>query len=554
MKKHAAGVQNTVGVQIALLVSTSIFLGVYLQIGDNRYASSISLKIVGIVVPMIIASLILLFRDRNADFFRISRNELIWIFAFIGLTIAQYTNTANKVNYVLGAPDRNLGLTTFGLMFLAYFVGKYLSRFNLQVFIFSIVILSLVQTLIVLYQRSLKPDVIGLTGLPESPGIFGTFYNSNPLSFFLGITCSAIFALVLNFKGTKLNLFALSLAAVMLVYGLAVSGSSQGLIGFTLTVVAYSLKKYIKHVKQNFSTFLVAIYGVSLCIFLGVVSLFRLTADSDITTNPYLERLEIYKSSISMFLHYPFLGVGTDSFASKYGAFTTSSDLKLVDNAHSIILHVLSTQGLLGGLLFLSFIFSILNLKYKEINSSVAQWNFFQAAFFAFALIGIIGIDHPTISFFAFVSAGVLNGMSGDRKVSKQVVIDNKVIAIITLVIGTLVAASTVPNTVRDFKVAGAITDLSNMRISAQEFKTALPKEYGAISNARLLLNLGQAFVALDNRLEADRVAEVMLRNFPEDQRTSVLYFLIAEKWSDQEANRVAVDLRAQLFPRDSNS
>jgi O-antigen ligase len=553
VKEHAAAVKDTVGVQIALLVSTSIFLGVYLQIGDNRYAPNISLKIVGVVIPMITASLILLFREKSVDFFRLSRYQLIWIFSFIGLIIAQFTNTSNRVNYVLGAPDRNLGLITFGLMFLGYFVGKYLSRFNLQVLIFSIVVFSLIQSLIVLYQRFLKSDVIGLTGSTETPAIFGTFYNSNSLSFFLGISCSALFALVLNSKGTKMNLIALSIAALILIYGLAVSGSSQGLIGFIGIFVVYSLKKYMGYVKENFSTILVVVYGVSLCTFLGAVSLIQLTSDSDIATNPYLERLEIYKSAISMSLHNPFLGVGIDSFASSYGAFTTSSDLKLVDNAHSIFLHVLSTQGLLGGLLFLSFIISVLRLKHKEVNSSVAQWNFFQSAFFAFALIGIIGIEHPTISFFAFVSAGVLNGMSEDRKDFKQIIINNKVMAITTLAIGILVAVATVPNTVRDFRVAGAITNLSDMRISAQEFKAALPKEYGEISNSRLLLNLGQAFVALDNRQEVVRVAEVMLRNFPEDQRTSVLFFLIAEKWSDREANRIAVDLRDQLFPRASN-
>ena len=118
VKEHAAAVKDTVGVQIALLVSTSIFLGVYLQIGDNRYAPNISLKIVGVVIPMITASLILLFREKSVDFFRLSRYQLIWIFSFIGLIIAQFTNTSNRVNYVLGAPDRNLGLITFGLMFL----------------------------------------------------------------------------------------------------------------------------------------------------------------------------------------------------------------------------------------------------------------------------------------------------------------------------------------------------------------------------------------------------------------------------------------------------
>ena len=77
--------------------------------------------------------------------------------------------------------------------------------------------------------------------------------------------------------------------------------------------------------------------------------------------------------------------------------------------------------------------------------------------------------------------------------------------------------------------------------------------EYRNVYNARILLNTGEAYIAIGNAVEALRVAEFMLSRFPDDQRTSALYFAIAKNWNDPQTYRVAVEVRDRLFPNAGN-
>ena len=67
--------------------------------------------------------------------------------------------------------------------------------------------------------------------------------------------------------------------------------------------------------------------------------------------------------------------------------------------------------------------------------------------------------------------------------------------------------------------------------------------------NARVLLTTGQAFIAVEDRIMASSIAQVMLSRYPDDQRTSVLFFAIAYKWDDSASLKVAITLRNELFP-----
>jgi O-antigen ligase len=539
---------------ISIFVSISILLGVYLQIGENRFAPNILFKILGISLPVFFAALVLLLQKSANRGLTVSKIEIVWIFLFIGSMLFQYLNTSNMTNFLFGAADRNLGLITFGILLSVYFLGKYLSRFDLKFLISCIVLIAFLQSLIVLFQRYLKPDVQNDAGFQQTPSVFGTFYNSNPLSLFLGVSCSALFVFILNSNLSKLISVGAWLVFAITLSGLMVSGSSQGLIGFAGTLLIYLAKKHFEFVNKRFSLLLPLVYGFALLAFFIIIMLVPLSSTSNITTNPYLERLEIYKSAVSMFLQHPFSGVGVDSFASEYGKFTISTDLKLVDNAHSIILHVLSTQGLIVALLFLVFTFSVLRINFDNTSPRHAQVSFFQSAFFAFMLIGIVGIDHPTISFLAFLSAGIVSGIGDAPERKKNFQVSIRAIAAVLLVINSLIAIVVVPTTIREFRVSKALTDLSTLRISPERFKAEIVNEFDSISNSRLLLNLGQAFIALDDRQGAKEVALELLRNFPQDQRTSALLFAIAEKWSDAEAYQSAVELRNQLFPQSADS
>jgi O-antigen ligase len=462
-------------------------------------------------------------------------------------------NTSNEINLILGAADRNLGAATLGIALLAYIGGKSLANHDLKYLIIAITFIAFLQSLIVLYQRFLKADVRNLDGLLVEPSVFGTFYNSNPLSYFLGIVCSAIIAYALKSNLSKSNIFFLLISLFIVFLGLVNSGSFQGLLGFLVTFLLYFSNKCFKSIRNRFNLVLIATFGIGVITFLITVLVISVSTTTNITTNPYLERLEIYKSAIAMFINQPIFGAGVDSFASQYGQFTISSDLKLVDNAHSIILQSLSTQGILGCMLFLGFVFWVLRFRYSEVHSNHAQWNFFQSIFFTYVVIGIIGIDHPVISFLAFLSAGVLRGKSEKSirdKVSNQARPRVVALCFCVAVLTIFVSFTIIPNALRELKVSNALTQLSTRSISPETFQSQVLTDYESVKNSRLMLTVGQAFVALDNRQQANQVASAMLAKFPDDQRTSVLLFLIADKWSDQDALNLAIDLRDRLFPK----
>jgi hypothetical protein len=119
-------------------------------------------------------------------------------------------------------------------------------------------------------------------------------------------------------------------------------------------------------------------------------------------------------------------------------------------------------------------------------------------------------------------------------------------VAVLTI----FVSFTIIPNALRELKVSNALTQLSTRSISPETFQSQVLTDYESVKNSRLMLTVGQAFVALDNRQQANQVASAMLAKFPDDQRTSVLLFLIADKWSDQDALNLAIDLRDRLFPK----
>ena len=160
---------------LVFCLSLSMFLGVYLQVGDNIYGPNMILKMLGLFVPIFIGFSATFIRKTPGLDLHISKAEIYWI-TIIGLFgIAQMLNTSNEINLTLGVADRNLGGATLGIALLAYIGGKCLARHDLKYLIIAIFLIAGLQSLIVLYQRFLKADVQNLDGLLVAPSVFGTF-------------------------------------------------------------------------------------------------------------------------------------------------------------------------------------------------------------------------------------------------------------------------------------------------------------------------------------------------------------------------------------------
>jgi hypothetical protein len=543
--------EDTSGNVTGILVCSAIAFGVFIQVGRSVYISNVLLKVIGITIPTIIAMLILSFR-KNRTNINFSIPSLFLFILYLAHQTYLALSSLSFGRYFMGTADRNLGGIISAIAILSFLIGFYLGNKNRVWILYVVVLVAVIQSFTVGYQKFLKADVLNSKGSLEAPAILGTFYNANPLSYFLGIVASGLFGYLLCTRSQSKRFVISIISLFALVLGLHWSASSQGLIGLIAVIALFSLQKIVPTFRRNFHTLLTFSYVTALVIFFIAIVVTPLNSDSNFGSNPYLERLEIYKSALLMISHNLAMGVGVDNFASQYGTYTLSTDLKLVDNAHSIPLHLLSTQGVVGLFFYCIFILFILRLKPKEIVTPSNDWAFWQAMFFASAMIGIIGIEHPVISLLSFLSAGFLMSMSDRQRLFKPENISlhhQKILGAFAITFAIGISSSLLHFSQSEIRAASALTKLSNGVITPDQFVVSLRNNSQSIYNARVLLTTGQAFIAIDNRLAANNVARIMLSRYPDDQRTSVMFFAIADMWNDNEALSVAIRLRNQLFP-----
>jgi O-antigen ligase len=537
----------------AVATVTSIAFGVFLQIGTFVYTSNVAVKIMGLILPLSIAS-VLLQQNFSRINFSISKFQVIWFSLLLASCSISFFNSPEIGRTLFGSADRNLGIMTIFIYLLYFLSGKVIASQNSENLLrWGLIVFAGLQSLTVVFQKFVKPDNLNVRGVPEAPGVWGTFYNANPLSFFLGMIATGLLANLL-FQGVRSFRYRLVLISglILMILALFWSGSSQGLIGFLVVSSVYAVKRFIQGSHRYFNSFLKIFFVLIMTTFFLLVAFLKLPNSSEASSNPYLERLEIYKSSLEIFFRKPFFGVGIDNFQSVYGQVTTTTDLKLVDNAHSLPLQILSTQGLLGFGLFLSMTLWTLSKRRNKDAATDSEWGFWQAVFFSYVFIGVIGIDHPVIGSIAYLSAGVLYGKSTSQKL--EVDLRSKsgkshAFRAFFPSLAVLLSAMTLVFSLPEIRSSIAVYELSRQRVSPEEFNSIVDSEYKKVQNARLLLVLGQAMIAINERERANLVANRMTTSFPDDQRTSVLMFAIAEKWNDENALKTALSLRNKLFP-----
>ena len=539
---------------VGLAITLAITIGVNIQVGDNFYTSNTVLKILALLLPISVAFFGLLINGNEHDI-ELSKLKIFWITTFVLYSLFLVSTSPDLGRFILGTADRNLGGITVSLGVLFFLVGRSLSRKLTKLVLFVILLNSILQVFIVAYQKFLQPDTLILNTVDQfqSPPVVGTFYNANPLSFFLGIVASGLSGLLIQSRLKKREMVLASIALIILCFGLVLSSSAQGFIGLCVTTAAFLVGRFVRRLRQKFSAFMTWLYGLGLAIFFLTIAFISVSPRLNVSGSAYLERLEIYKTALQITVQHLFFGVGTDRFASEYGKFTLLSELKLVDNAHSVPLQIVSTQGLLGLLFFFSFVFWILRLRVSESSISNSYWFFWQASFFSFAVIGIIGIEHPVITSIGFLSAGVLSSVSqehGLKQKKENYKVKSKFAHSLSLLISVVLLFVTFHFVNGELRAGNVISQLSQRNISVEEFDIVFRQEHEKIYNARVLLNAGEAYIAIGNQVGALRVANTMLYRFPDDQRTSALFFSIAKTWGDEKAYEIAIRLRDQLFPK----
>lgn len=542
--------ENEESLIVFIGISISIMLGIFVTTGDNPYLSNVLIKILGILLPITLVLIFTLARNRPAKLME-SKKRIIWVLLLLSFVVFQISITPSLSQLLLGSPDRNLGGFTFGICVLTFIIGKFFAEGVKKWLAISLISFGVVQSLVVAYQKFVAPIIQYEFGFTQLPNVTGTFYNANPLSFFLGMIAAGTFSYFLNSEyKSKESIFLLG-SVVISFLGLLWSNSIQGLIGFLVTSSLFALRKFIRLDSKKESIFLPTIFGVALTIFVIYVFLVKLPS-KNVSLDPILERLEIYKTSLRMSFMDPLTGIGVDQFASKYGQFTPLKDMKLVDNAHSIPLQILTTHGLVGLLFMLTFTFWVLSLRQNTQKSSASEWSFWQAIFFSYSIIGIIGIEHPVIASSAFLAAGMLSGLSstvGGTKKNRPIMLSSKFLHLSVTALSVILLFCLISLGKSEFNVSNAIDSLSKGKISDNDFHRTIQGEISNLYNAKLFLVVGDAYIALDRKNDALYIANLMLSKFPDDQRSGVLFLKISNKWADQVSMAIAEKQRKRLFP-----
>jgi O-antigen ligase len=519
-----------------------LFATFYLPQAD--YVPNVATKLLALsVAPGFILSVNYFSKRRNRVVF--PRNLVLAFLVFVGYLLFRAVVSGALWQGLVGTSNRNLGVLTYIVFFLFVWIGFQLAEgTNSKILVYLITLLGVGEASIANYEY--------LVG-DKSAAITGTFNNSNPVSFLLGIIATSVFAfLVYEKKRHTAEYFALVLSLLWILIALYVCGSQQGLITFTLIAIGLLFTNFSRVLRMNFAKVLFPTFLLALVTFVTISLALPIKDNSQISTNALLERLEIYKSAIKLAIQNPFFGVGVDSFHEKYGQVTLTSMMQLVDNAHSIPLQILSTLGFFGFTLWLTIVFLIFRNTKSGANEEKAEFKFFQLGFFSYLLTGIVGIEHPVIGAVSWLMGGALVKLSFGQELKTKV--DKPALGAMKLEKRTILAGSMSLIAIslyllpQQLVVGKALSDFSERNITSSEFDKVIIENLNRMWNPSLLFTSGEGYISIDQQVKALIVANVMLKNYPDDQRTSTLLFAIANKWNDAKAQELAEQVRDRIF------
>lgn len=515
-----------------------------LYLPQANYIPNVVTKLLTLSVAPILV-VVVLFSSKRWIKVGFPRNLTITFSIFIGYLLFRALIAGTFWKGIVGAPDRNLGILSFVSFFFFTWIGYQLAgNAKRQNLVHLMTLLGVAEASIANYQYFVGEKAAAITG---------TFYNSNPVSFLLGIIAASLFAFLLyQKKRTTVEYTVLVLSQLWILIALYVCGSQQGQIIFALVGAVLVVSKFIRVLRLNFGKILFPTFLLALAIFMTAAIALPIRDNSLIAANPILERLEIYKSALKLAVQYPFFGVGVDSFHEKYGQVTLTTLMQLADNAHSVPLHILATLGIIGFALWLVVIYFVLSNSKNETTQDQPEFKFFQVGFFSYLLIGIVGIEHPAIGAISWFMAGVLIRLSsqsitatkGETITGNSLTLEKRSVFVASLGLLT-VSLYLLP---QQIVVGKALTDLSEQKLTNSQFDAIMVSNLDRLWNPALLLTAGQAYIALEQQANSLVVANVMLKKYPNDQRTSILLFGIASKWNDQRAQELAEQVRDRIF------
>ena len=230
----------------------------------------------------------------------------------------------------------------------------------------------------------------GLTGTiflgpsPDSDGrLFGTAYNPNFASFLLLLILSFLLAEQLKRQQCKQVVRWNYILVAFMIFGIFQTGSRAGIGVMFLVLVIFMFRYSAK----------IGIAAASLFILfhkqiLGVIPRFNLLHEA------FLERKEIWMTSIRIWEKYPFFGTTPLGYRHAYDQFTHPEP-----HAHNMFLGLFAEYGTIGGLAFLLLAMTLLfkiSCMLFVYSKNKELLNFFLLSLPVLFFTGIF--DHPLVS------------------------------------------------------------------------------------------------------------------------------------------------------------
>lgn len=410
-----------------------------------------------------------------------------------------------------GNSDRNLGIATYFTCGSLFFLGSVLRNNYPESFQKIILFLGFFHLI------SLSTNYFGII----SDRRLGNFLNSNPNGIYTGL----ILVLVTIWIAISTNKHKNKLFSAIFVLDLLVLnwiGTAQAIVGFIGTILVYGVyKAYENRIKVS-SLFLIALI-LSFFSFTSYVSISNSPSRELSDSNSFYERLDIYKTSLKIIQEsFPF-GIGVDQFNLGYFKWNINENLKLVDNAHSIPLQLLSTVGIIGVVIFYGIIYQTIRLEDLEQNKSNLPI-IFAIIFYIFS--GFFAIQNPGIEVFVFFLLGFLW--------KSQKIVSRNSHRISVSLIRAINIGIVVPLIFSIFAQIQTFKALNGGFLPLAENSSKISVNSGKIYDIGILFRAGEYSIITGNKKLGLALLDRMIEISPVDQRTVALAFLLAEKYKDE--------------------
>lgn len=309
-----------------------------------------------LITPYVVLNYRILFESSN-------KPVLVLIILFIVvILISQFTSKMPFSEKIYGVSGRQTGAITYIALAIFMLMAMLISNVEIgKKILFALLVTGIISGIYGVFQVLQLDPVMWNNPYGRVIGMLG---NPNFQSSFLSIAILSGIGLIFYTKSYK-NKIILSLSCTVMGISVIYTNSIQGLIIFVLGIFLFSLLKikfYLKSVKVlkflKFICLMLLIYLVFILFNLNYFSRY-------LQSSSLLERLDLWRASLSIIQNNLLFGVGFDGFRDNFFRYRDSRSVENMftqvgDSPHNLILDIGVSSGILGLSVFVILQLSVL--------------------------------------------------------------------------------------------------------------------------------------------------------------------------------------------------